>query len=343
MPSRARPCNPSARSGVRCRCNQTKSRSLFNLASSCRASALSTRLRRTAVARGSDTYFGAPKTDGTSMVIAKILPLRSKIAPRPPSTVSIFWYGRPANWATSSARMPCNWKRRPKATRKPRPSRLPAATVRQRLASSSIMADAGPPSLGMRRPDYASGRLVPRWRRNALHQHDLIVPGLRHAEPRHRHPFDLIRRGQPGELQLQHFLLLLRLLLPCLELLNRVPGPVDIHFLPHGAKSESQQHRSCHEFHAAASRAASTRSLALRARGFSTHSWADGVIGRLVRTVKPAAGPCASARNVRFTMRSSSEWKARTTSRPPGRNSAAICRSAGSRLSSSWFTAIRSA
>src|SRR2546422_275791 len=269
MPSRARPCNPSARSGVRCRCNQTKSRSLFNLASSCRASALSTRLRRTAVARGSDTYFGAPKTDGTSMVIAKILPLRSKIAPRPPSTVSIFWYWRagvarssivtvrskiaprppstvsifwywrPANWANSSARMTCNWKRRPKATRKPRPSRIPAATVRQRLASSSIMADAGPPSLGMRRPDYASGRLVPRWRRNALHQHDLIVPGLRHAEPRHRHPFDLIRRGQPGELQLQHFLLLLRLLLPSLELLNRIPGPVDIHFLPHGAKSES--------------------------------------------------------------------------------------------------------
>src|SRR5713226_6646668 len=237
MPSRARPCNPSARSGVRCRCNQTKSRSLFNLVSSCRASALSTRLRRTAVARGSDTYFGAPKTDGTSMVIAKILPLRSKIAPRPPSTVSIFWRWRPASWVNSSARMTCNWNRRPKAMRKPRPSRTPATTVRQRLTSSSIMADAGPLSLGiMRRRDNATGRLGPRWRRTVLHQHDLIVPGPRHAEPRDCHPFDLIRRGQPGELQLQGFLLLLHLLLPCLELLNRVPGPVDIHFLPHGAE-----------------------------------------------------------------------------------------------------------
>src|SRR5437870_7967039 len=238
MPSRARPCNPSARSGVRCRCSQTKSRSLFNLASSCRASALSTRLSRTAVARGSDTYLGAPKTDGTSMVIAKILPLRSKIAPRPPSTVSIFWYWRPASWANSSARSTCKWNRRPKATRKPRPSRIPVATVRQRLACSSIMADAGLHSLGMRRPDHASGRLVLRWRRNGLHQHDLIVPGPRHAKPRYRHPFDLIRRGQPSEIQLQHFLLLLRLLLPCLALLNGVPGPVGVHFLPHGAKGE---------------------------------------------------------------------------------------------------------
>src|SRR2546427_973299 len=239
MPSRERPCSPSARSGARCRCNQTKSRSLFNLASSWRASALSTRLRRTAVARGSDTYFGAPKTDGTSMVIAKILPFRSKTAPRPPSTVSIFWYWRLASWANSSARNTCKWNRRPKAMRKPSPSRIPAATVRQRLASSSIMADAGPLSLGVRRPDHAAGRLVLRWRRNSLHQHDLIVPGPRHTEPRHRHPFDLIRRGQPGELQLQHFLLLLCLLLPCLELFNRVPGPIDVHFLPHGAKSES--------------------------------------------------------------------------------------------------------
>src|SRR2546430_399612 len=239
MPSKESPCSSSARSGARCRCNQTKSRSLFNLASRWRASALSTRLRRTAVALGSDTYFGAPKPDGPHMVIAKIFPLRSKIAPRPPSTVSIFWYWRPASSANSSARMTCKWNRRPKATRKPMPSRIPATIVRQRLASSSIMAVGGPPSLGMRRPDHASGRLVLRWRREGLYQHDLIVPGPRHAEPRHRHPFDMIRRGQPGELQLQHFLLLQRLLFPCLELLNRVPCPVDVHFLPHSSKSES--------------------------------------------------------------------------------------------------------
>src|SRR5881628_1952691 len=236
MPPRERPCSASARSGARCRCNQTKSRSLFNLASSCRASALSTRLNRTAVDRGFDTYFGAPKTEGTSIVIAKILPLRSVIAPRPPSTVRIFWCWRPANWANSSAWSTCKWNRRPKATRKPRPKRTPATTVRQPLASSSIMADAGPLSLGVRRRDNTTGRLAPRRRRTALHQHDLIVPGPHHAETRDGHPFDLIRRSQLGELQLQGFLLLLQLLLPCLELLNRIPGLVDIHFLPHGAE-----------------------------------------------------------------------------------------------------------
>src|SRR5439155_9658681 len=335
MPSRERLCSPSARSGARCRCNQTKSRSLFNLASNCRASALSTRLRRTAVARGSDTYFGAAKTDGTCMVIAKILPLRSKIAPRPPSTDSIFWCWRPANWANSSAWSTCKWNRRPKAARKPKPSRTPATTTRQRPASSSIMANAGLFSLGMRRPDDATGRLVARWWRNILYQHDLIIPRPRHAEPGHRHPFDLLRRSQPGELQLQCVLLLLHLLLPHLQLFNRVPAPVDIHLLPQGAEPERQQHHSNQELHAAASRAASTRSLALRARGFAAHSWTDGLMGRLVRTVKPAAGPCVSARNVCFTMRSSSEWKARTTKRAPGRNSVAICRSAGSRPSSS--------
>src|SRR6185503_14586925 len=60
------------------------------------------------------------------------------------------------------------------------------------------------------------------------------------------------------------------------------------------------------------------RSLALRARGLAATSSSRGTIGFLVSTcTRPSR--CCSARSVCLTMRSSSEWKAITTSRAPAR------------------------
>src|SRR5262249_55677395 len=80
----------------------------------------------------------------------------------------------------------------------------------------------------------------------------------------------------------------------------------------------------------AASVRSAARSLAERARGLAPISASSGTIGRLVR-MRKVAGACAGAgrwregalgrlRSIRkdFAMRSSSEWNATTTNRPPG-------------------------
>src|SRR5216684_1342757 len=97
------------------------------------------------------------------------------------------------------------------------------------------------------------------------------------------------------------------------------------------------------------------RSLAERARGLAASSASSGTTGRLVRIWKlgaartlsgkcreGAAGLPRAARNV-LTMRSSSEWNAIVTSRPPGASRRSAAPSASARLRSSSLTKMRKA
>src|SRR3989441_1307005 len=84
----------------------------------------------------------------------------------------------------------------------------------------------------------------------------------------------------------------------------------------------------------------STRSFALRARGFARTSSSSGPRGDGSSSAKPAG---CRARNVCFTMRSSPEWKAITPRRPPTSSSAGASRSAWRSAAGSSFTATRNA
>ncbi len=85
------------------------------------------------------------------------------------------------------------------------------------------------------------------------------------------------------------------------------------------------------------------RSLALRARGFRSISSSPGSIGLPVSTRDQPPHPRSSARSVCFTMRSSSEWKLITASRPPACSRAAARPRNSSSPSSSPLTQMRSA
>src|SRR5262245_22316644 len=106
---------------------------------------------------------------------------------------------------------------------------------------------------------------------------------------------------------------------------------------------------------AGASVRSAARSLAERDRALAAISAGSGMTGRAVRMRKLAAGRLVSgrwreppprrlreARKV-FTMRSSSEWKAITTSRPPGLSTDSAAASAAASSCSSSFTKTRSA
>src|SRR5882672_7509504 len=83
------------------------------------------------------------------------------------------------------------------------------------------------------------------------------------------------------------------------------------------------------------------RSFELRARGLRAISASVGTTGRLVRIFRPPSA--CSARNVCFTIRSSSEWNVMTDSRPPAdRFRAADARNVSS-PSSSRLTQMRMA
>src|SRR5262249_9816258 len=120
-------------------------------------------------------------------------------------------------------------------------------------------------------------------------------------------------------------------------------------------RAGSRGKRSSCALPAGASVRSAARSLAERARGLAAIAVASGVTNRPVRTRKPAGGCLASgrwrdpplrrlrvARNV-FTMRSSSEWKATATSRPPGRSTASAAARPAASSASSSFTNRRSA
>src|SRR5262249_14701265 len=106
---------------------------------------------------------------------------------------------------------------------------------------------------------------------------------------------------------------------------------------------------------AAASVRSAARNLADRARGFSAISCSSGAIGRRVSTRKlgaararsgmwrEEAGSLLRALRKVLTMRSSSEWNAITTSRPPGASRRSAARKPSARLESSSFTKIRRA
>src|SRR3989454_8084541 len=84
----------------------------------------------------------------------------------------------------------------------------------------------------------------------------------------------------------------------------------------------------------------STRSFALRARGFARTSSSSGPRGDGSSSAKPAD---ARARNVRFTMRSSPEWKEMTPSLPPAASRAGASSRAWRRAPGSSLTAMRRA
>ena len=69
----------------------------------------------------------------------------------------------------------------------------------------------------------------------------------------------------------------------------------------------------------ACARRSAARSLALRARGLRSSSSSPGTTGRFVST-RTIASARSSARKVCLTIRSSSEWKLITTTRPPSRS-----------------------
>src|SRR5207249_1789230 len=84
----------------------------------------------------------------------------------------------------------------------------------------------------------------------------------------------------------------------------------------------------------------STRSFALRARGFARTSSSSGPRGDGSSSTKPAD---SRARNVRFTMRSSPEWKEMTPSLPPAASKAGASSRAWRRAPGSSLTAMRRA
>ena len=100
-----------------------------------------------------------------------------------------------------------------------------------------------------------------------------------------------------------------------------------------------------------------TRSLAERARGLAAHSASPGAIGWRLGKVKeggvaagspgrrrPGASPLPERRAKNdFAMRSSSEWKVTTASRPPGASTRSAAASPATSSPSSSLTAMRSA
>src|SRR6188768_2108194 len=96
------------------------------------------------------------------------------------------------------------------------------------------------------------------------------------------------------------------------------------------------------EVHRAHANLSITRSLALRARGLRAVSASPGTAGRFVRIRRPSPA-FSSARNVCFTIRSSSEWNVITANRAPASRRRAASPRNTSRPSSSRLTQIRSA
>src|SRR5690606_4205618 len=161
------------------------------------------------------------------------------------------------------------------------------------------------------------------------------LPGLGefHAQPRARDLVDAVGLGPGGLLQLQAAEIDVELV----ALVDQ-PGQLDeqlamlvarVHHADRGDHVRGQQYEDEEAGHVATAGYSATRSTALRARGLAASSAASAFrappIARRVGTKPVASGrrrlpagafECAAMK--RLTIRSSSEWKLITTSRPPG-------------------------
>src|SRR5262245_1463476 len=176
------------------------------------------------------------------------------------------------------------------------------------------------------------------------HQH---LPLLRRNQPQllRRHFCDPLRSHQRRKLHLQLVPLSLQQYFLGLQSFDLISQSDDIDTFPD--KHEDQQYPGykCHLLHEYPSlnTRRTARNLALRDRGFRSDSSLLGTCGFLVSTTKAGSSLPESARNVCFTIRSSSEWNEITQRQPPGDNTSTASRKAGSRQSSSLFTAMRRA
>src|SRR6266850_2963303 len=165
------------------------------------------------------------------------------------------------------------------------------------------------------------------------------LPLLRRNQPQlfSRHLRDPLRSRQRRKLHLQLIPLSLQQYFLDLQSFDLITQPNNIDTFPH--KHENQQHtghnrQRLHECPPLDTRWAA-RNLALRDRRFRSDSALVGICGFLVSTTNAGSSLPESARNVCFTIRSSSEWNEITQRRPPGDNTSTASRNAGSRQSSS--------
>src|ERR1700688_2324420 len=172
-----------------------------------------------------------------------------------------------------------------------------------------------------------------------------MIPGGERAQP--------LMRSELGYLQPQAAILFVLLLDRALQLREPVTLLGDLE--PYHQHRKDDQDDCAHQdrgqqpgrlFHRADAAVhdavrSTHRSRALRALGFCAISSAVGRIA--LRTGKTNSALSANSRRRFFTARSSSEWYASTTIRPPAARRIGARSSSAARLSSSWFTAIRSA
>src|SRR5690606_13203060 len=183
-----------------------------------------------------------------------------------------------------------------------------------------------------------------------------------HAQPRARHLVDAVALGPGGLLQLQPAELDVELVALALQARQlHVEFAMLVARVDHADRGDhagDHQHGGDEAGHGRASAPAAsfsaTRSTALRARGLpassSGRALAAAPIARSVGT-KPVAsgrrrlpgGALAWVAMKRLTMRSSSEWKLITASRPPGLSASCAAASPRSRSSSSRLTWMRMA
>src|SRR5690606_4302787 len=207
--------------------------------------------------------------------------------------------------------------------------------------------------------DAADGR----WTngRSRAHHHDLGGLGELHPQPLARDLVDSIALGPGGLLQLQPAEVdveLVALVLEPGQLHEQLPVLVARVHHADGADHVGRQQHGDEDAQghgrASAGSFSATRSTALRARGLAEVSSASALIAppmarRLGTKVvvwgrrRSAGGGLARPAMNRLTMRSSSEWKLITASRPPGRSASCAAASPSSRSDSSRLTWMRMA